>query len=128
MNGRDRRVCRLSALGTEVLSCLPLGGCSALVAETDQSGGKPPLDEATDRRATAPAIGIASTVAVPRIVDPAESAAHHSSNVVAAAVRRGPAAASLRTTLDVLEVAASAILVRSSSTVGTGTMRPSGSR
>jgi hypothetical protein len=47
------------------------------VAQPDQPGRHPPLDCSTKGRATAPAIGVAAAVTIPRVMDALQSAMCH---------------------------------------------------
>jgi len=48
---------------------LPGGHGVVLVVQPDQPGREPPLDQSTERGSTAPAIRVAATLAIPRVMD-----------------------------------------------------------
>ena len=63
------------------LSPLPLRCVLALVVQTDEPGGEPPLHGATDGRSTAPAIRVASALAIAWIVDPLKNFPCHATSL-----------------------------------------------
>lgn len=61
-----------------VLVALPLLGGGALVMHSEPPGREPPLDRPTNCGAAAPAVGVATTLAVARIVHTLDDAPAHS--------------------------------------------------
>jgi len=51
------------------------------VVQPDQPGREPPLDQSTERGSTAPAIGVAPTLAIPRVMDLLQNATCHATSV-----------------------------------------------
>jgi len=60
---------------------LPGGHCVVLVVQPNQPGREPPLDQSTERGSTAPAIRVAATLAIPRVVDLLQNATCHVTSV-----------------------------------------------
>jgi hypothetical protein len=92
MRGRCRgRRTRLPAWAAVLF---PPGHSVVLVAQPDRSGRHPPLDCSTERRVTAPAIGVAAAVTIPRVMDALQNAACHLTSLAPphASLRRLPCA------------------------------------
>jgi len=64
-----------------VASLLPGGHGVVLVVQPDQPGREPPLDQSTERGSTAPAIRVAATLAIPRVMDLLQNATCHVTSV-----------------------------------------------
>ena len=60
---------------------LPGGHSVVLVVQPDQPGREPPLDQSTERGSTAPAIRVAATLAIPRVMDLLQNATCHVTSV-----------------------------------------------
>jgi len=60
---------------------LPGGHGVVLVVQPDQLGREPPLDQSTERGSTAPAIRVAATLAIPRVMDLLQDAPCHFTSV-----------------------------------------------
>jgi hypothetical protein len=68
-------------LGIPLAFPLPLGGYRALVVNTDETGGEPPLDGASHSGTTAPAIRVTEALAVARVVDALNNPRGHTTSV-----------------------------------------------
>jgi len=64
-------------LPTWVAILLPGSHGVVLVVQPDQPGREPPLDQSTERGSTAPAIRVAATHAIPRVMDLLQNATCH---------------------------------------------------
>jgi hypothetical protein len=67
--------------GLLLLSPLPLCRVIALVVQTDEPGGEPSLHRSTNRGSAAPAIRVATALAIARIVDALKNTPCHSTSV-----------------------------------------------
>jgi hypothetical protein len=72
---------RHTVLRALVATPLPGGQGVVLVTKPDQVGRQPPLHCPTKRRSLAPAIGVAATLTVARIVNPLQETACHGTTV-----------------------------------------------
>jgi hypothetical protein len=83
--GTMRGRCRVAEPGLPPWVAIPFppGHSVVLVAQPDQPGRHPPLDCSTKGRATAPAIGVAAAVTIPRVMDAPQSAGCHVTSIPA---------------------------------------------
>jgi len=80
---RRRTRCHVDGgLSALVAVRLPGGHRVVLVMQPDQPRREPPLDYPTERRSTAPAIRVAATLAIERVMDVLQEAACHALSVV----------------------------------------------
>jgi hypothetical protein len=64
-----------------LVGALPLGRVGALVVQTDEPGGKPPLHGSTNGGSAAPAIRVATALAISRIVNALKHASWHATSL-----------------------------------------------